>query len=92
MPARIITDPTKTSSHPITDLPLKNTIPIPNIKVHFPPVGIGRIHLEPGNITLPASVVDNTLVVTVPPLDIHAMVIAELGSSQADVSTMNYLE
>lgn len=66
--------------HPATDVPLREeTIPVPRIVVSFrqPPK---RCHLEPGGMDLPmriAGVNGGTTHVEVPPLELHAMLVAE---------------
>ena len=66
-------------ARPDDDVPLREeTIPIHDLKVTFHGYKLGRIHLEPGNIDLPKAGEPTNTSVTVPRLDIHAMVVAEL--------------
>ena len=65
---------------PDDDVPLREeTIPIHNIRVTFAPhYNIVRAHLEPGGADLNIRQNHEGLTVTVPQLDIHSMVVAEL--------------
>jgi hypothetical protein len=74
-----------TSAHhalPADDVPLREeTIPIPDIKVSFSSgYKIGRVHLEPEGLTLKPARTKDGLQVTVPRLEVHSMVVAELGN------------
>jgi len=51
---------------------------IHDIKVRFAGYNIGRIHLEPEAVELKPAKVDGGLEVTVPKLEVHTMVVAEL--------------
>lgn len=75
-------DVNTTANHarPEDDIPLREeTLPIHDIRVSFRDYKIGRIHLEPGGIELSPQTNGDTISVTVPRLDIHAMVVAELA-------------
>ena len=64
---------------PNEDVPLREeTVPIHNIKVTLRNYRLGRIHLEPGNIALKAEATSDGTQVTIPALNIHSMVVAEL--------------
>lgn len=62
---------------PIDDVPLREeVIPIADIKIQFAPgYRIKSVKLQPGGVELPVK--DNAVIV--PKLEIHAMVVAELG-------------
>jgi len=64
---------------PNDDVPLREeTIPIHDIQVRFEGYSIRRVHLEPDALELAMKPEAGGMVVTVPRLDIHAMVVAEL--------------
>ncbi len=64
---------------PDDDVPLREeVVPIHDIKVTFRDYNISRIHLEPEGKALTPVKTKDGLQVTVPKLDIHSMVIAEL--------------
>jgi len=74
-------DLNSTANHarPDDDVPLREEIiPLSGIKVRFRGYNLGRIHLEPGGTDLKPVQTDGGLEVTVPRLDIHSMVVAEL--------------
>jgi hypothetical protein len=74
-------DVNTTANHarPDDDIPLREeTLPIHDIRITFHGYKLGRIHLEPGGLDLPAQPAPDGVSVTVPRLDIHAMVVAEL--------------
>ncbi|MEI6913621.1 MAG: hypothetical protein WCL39_00655 [Armatimonadota bacterium] len=65
---------------PDDDTPLREeSIPISGIKVRFKGYKITSFHLEPQGTTLKARKTADGMEVTVPKLDVHTMVIAELG-------------
>lgn len=81
---QLFNDVNTTANHarPDDDIPLREeTLPIHNIRLTFRGYTIGRIHLEPGGIDLEKQTQGGEVTVTVPQLDIHAMVIAELGTA-----------
>ena len=65
---------------PDDDVPLREeVVPIRDIRVRFAPdYRLGRIHLEPGGLDLDRESTPEGTTVTVPRLDVHAMVVAEL--------------
>jgi type 1 glutamine amidotransferase len=64
---------------PADDVPLREEVlPIHGIRVEFRGYAIRNVHLEPGNTPLPLEQDGPLTRVTVPKLDIHAMVVAEL--------------
>lgn len=68
-----------TRAKPEDDVPLREeTVAIPDIKVAFRGYQISRVHLQPEGVDLPTKQVDGGIEVTVPRLEIHSMVIAEL--------------
>jgi hypothetical protein len=70
---------TANHARPDDDVPLREeTVPIHDIRVTFRDYKLGRIHLEPGGLELPRQPDGAATVVTVPRLDVHAMVVAEL--------------
>lgn len=77
----LFNDVNTTGNHarPDDDVPLREeTLPIRGIKVHFNGYNISRIHLEPDGIDLKPVKQGDSLTVTVPELDVHRMVVAEL--------------
>ncbi|MEI6914701.1 MAG: hypothetical protein WCL39_06165, partial [Armatimonadota bacterium] len=73
---------------PDEDVPLRDEIlPIHDIKVAFKDYNISRIHLEPEGIDLKVTRDGNTCQVTLPPLSIHSMVVAELGQTSRRPTT-----
>lgn len=78
----LLNDLNTTGHHalPVDDVPLREeTVPIHDIKVTFHPrYKIKRAHLEPGSQDLPLNREAAGTEVTVPRLDVHAMVVAEL--------------
>ncbi len=77
----LFNDLNTTGNHakPDDDTPLREeTIPIHDIKVKFDGYEISRVHLEPGGTDLKMARTGRTIEVTVPKLEIHAMVVAEL--------------
>jgi hypothetical protein len=63
---------------PSSEVPLREeSIPIHGIKVRFEGMNIKRFHLEPGGVTPAIQRDGNALTVTIPPLDIHTMLVAE---------------
>jgi hypothetical protein len=69
-------------ARPEDDVPLREeTLPIFEIKVSFRGYSLGRVHLEPGGLDLEKKETDGQVTVTVPRLDVHAMVVAELANS-----------
>lgn len=67
-------------ARPDDDIPLREeTLPIHDIRVSFRDYKLGRIHLEPGGLELTPKTDGTNTTVTVPRLDIHAMVVAELA-------------
>jgi hypothetical protein len=79
----LFNDVNTTSHHALAadDVPLREeTLPIRDIHVTFNRgYQLGRIHLEPAGIDLPAETVADGIRVVIPRLDVHAMVVAELG-------------
>jgi hypothetical protein len=74
-------DVNTTANHarPEDDIPLREeTLPIFGIKVKLHGYTLGRLHLEPGNLDLTPEKTGDTTTVTIPRLDIHTMLIAEL--------------
>lgn len=66
-------------ARPDDDVPLREeTLPIHDIKVTLRDMAPLRVHLEPGGLNLPMQSTEGGIVVTVPKLEIHAMVVAEL--------------
>lgn len=64
---------------PGDDVPLREEVlPIHDIRVTFHGYKLGRIHLEPGSIDLPKTDANGSATVTVPRLDVQALVVAEL--------------
>ena len=64
---------------PGEDVPLREeTLPIHNIEVRFKGYSIRRVHLQPENLSLDMQTRADGISVTVPRLDVHAMVVAEL--------------
>lgn len=71
---------TANHAHPVDDVPLREeNIPIHDIQVSFRDYEISRIHLEPEGLELTPKRERGTWTVTVPKLDIHSMVVAELA-------------
>ena len=66
---------------PVDDVPLREeTLPIHGIRVTFRPgTAVRRVHLEPGGMALDVDHTGAGPAVTVPRLDVHTMVIAELA-------------
>jgi hypothetical protein len=65
---------------PNDDVPLREeVIPIHDIRVAFRGYDLGRISLQPGNTELQPREIPGGVEVTVPKLDIHRMVVAELS-------------
>lgn len=65
---------------PDEDVPLREeVVPVNDIKVMFTNYDISRVHLEPEGIDLPMTREGDKVKVTVPKLEIHSMVVAELG-------------
>jgi hypothetical protein len=65
---------------PGDDVPLREEVlPIYDIRITFQGYSITGVHLEPGGQDLPVNRAADTLEVRVPRLDIHGMVVAELG-------------
>jgi hypothetical protein len=66
-------------ARPDDDIPLREeTLPIHDIRVSFRDYKLGRVHLEPGGLELSKQIDGAVTSVTVPRLDVHAMVVAEL--------------
>ena len=67
---------------PNDDVPLREeSIPIRDIRVRFAPnYRIKSVRVEPEGIVLPQSATPDGLTVTVPRLDVHTMVVAELAA------------
>ena len=67
-------------ARPDEDVPLREEIiPLYNIGVTFTGYPISRVHLEPGAVELKVTKEGDKTKVVVPRLDIHCMVVAELG-------------
>ncbi len=63
---------------PGMDVPLREeTVPISGIRVHFPAGRYRRFHVEPGNRAPKTRQEGSRTVVELPPLDLHAMLVAE---------------
>jgi hypothetical protein len=79
----LFNDVNTTGGHalPVDDVPLREeTIPLHGLRVGFRPgTQVTRAHLEPGGIPLPVTDDGRGPEVTVPRLDVHAMVVAELA-------------
>jgi len=70
---------TANRARPEDDIPLREeTLPIHDLRVTFRGYAPSRIHLEPGALDLPFQREGDTVTVTVPRLNVHAMVVAEL--------------
>src|SRR3954464_15565192 len=64
---------------PEVAVPLREeAVPVGGIKVRFRGQGLGRIHLEPEGMELAPKVNGDWTEVEVPPVAVHAMVIAEV--------------
>ncbi len=64
---------------PGDDVPLREeVVPITGIQVTFNGYRISRIHLEPEGLELAAARAGDSTQVTVPRLEVHSMVVAEL--------------
>ncbi len=83
----LFNDVNTTSQHalPVDDVPLREeTLPIHDIRVTFGPhYRITRVHLEPGSKDLVVTRAEQGSSVTVPRLDVHTMVVAELAPEVA---------
>lgn len=69
-----------TSDHglPETDVPLREeVVPVGGIKVRFHELTPKRIHLEPEGIELTIVQSENGLEVSIPPVAVHSLVVAE---------------
>jgi hypothetical protein len=79
----LFSDLNTTGQHalPADDVPLREeTIPIPDIKVNFSAgYKIRRFHLEPEGLALKPVRTKDGVQVTVPRLEVHSMVVAELA-------------
>ena len=79
----LFNDVNTTGGHalPVDDVPLREeTLPIHGIRVTFRPgTPIKRAHLEPGGLPLEIDSSAAGPAVTVPRLDVHAIVVAELA-------------
>ncbi len=65
--------------HPAEEVPLREeTLPIHDIKVSLTGYDVTRVHLEPEGRELKFANVGGAVAVTVPRLDVHAMVVVEL--------------
>ncbi len=61
------------------DVPLREeSVPVHGLKVRFEGYNIKRIHLEPDGTTLEPTLESGCSVVSLPPLTIHYLVVAEL--------------
>lgn len=72
---------TANHGHPAADVPLREeTVPIPGIEVRLSgrerPT---RFHVEPGNVAVKVREEDESTVVEVPRLDVHLMLVGEMG-------------
>jgi hypothetical protein len=66
--------------HPAEEVPLREeTLPIHDIAVRFRGFTIKRVHLEPDGVELKQDRDGDVVRVVIPKLEIHAMVVAELG-------------
>ena len=67
------------NAFPNDDVPLREEVlPIHGIRVRFDGYPISRIHLEPEGLDLTPVREKDSLTVSLPPLAIHSMVVAEL--------------
>ena len=66
---------------PVDDVPLREeTVPIHDVRVMFRDgTGIGRVSLQPEGAELELQAVPGGVCVTVPKLEVHSLVVAELG-------------
>ena len=72
-------DTTANHARPDDDVPLREeTLPIHDIRIGFRGYKLGRVHLEPNGTDLEKKTTDDVVTVSVPRLDVHAMVVAEL--------------
>jgi type 1 glutamine amidotransferase len=78
----LFNDVNTTGGHafPVDDVPLREeTLPIHGIRVTFRPgTAVERVHLEPGGQEIEVTEDDQGPGVTVPTLDVHAIVVAEV--------------
>jgi type 1 glutamine amidotransferase len=78
----LFNDVNTTGGHalPVDDVPLREeTLPIHGIRVTFRPgTAVERVHLEPGGQEIEVTEDDQGPGVTVPTLDVHAIVVAEI--------------
>lgn len=78
----LYSDLNSTADHakPEDDVPLREeVVPIHDIRVTFEGYNVRRVHLEPEGLDLTPAMGPGGLTVTVPRLDLHSMVVAELG-------------
>lgn len=68
---------------PVDDVPLREeVVPIHDIRVRFSAkYPIKEVRLQSGGIQLPVSREGDEILVTVPKLEVHAMVVAELSKT-----------
>lgn len=83
----LFNDVNTTGQHalPVDDVPLREeTLPIHDIRITFAPqYPIERVRQEPGGEELPMTKTDQGTVVTVPRLEVHTLVVAELTGEAA---------
>jgi hypothetical protein len=73
---------TANRARPEDDIPLREeTVPIHDIRVSFRGYHLGSIRLQPEGKELPAVREGDSVTVTVPKLEVHSMVVAELTST-----------
>jgi hypothetical protein len=73
---------TANRARPEDDVPLREeTVPIHDIRVSFRGYNLGPIRLQPEGKELPTVREGDSVTVTVPKLDVHSMVVAELTSA-----------
>ena len=57
----------------------EESVPVAGIKVIFKGLDVKSLHLEPGGKQLVAGHEGNGVIVEIPPLEIHAILVAELA-------------
>ncbi len=86
----LFNDVNTTAQHALAtdDVPLREEVlPIHDIRVTFGPAyRLGRVHLEPAGRTLVAEPGPGGTTVTVPRLDVHAIVVAELADGSRETA------
>lgn len=73
------TDTTSNHGLPAVDVPLREeAVPIHGIRVRFEDIAARRFHVEPGGLTPKVRREGKATVVELPPLEVHAILVAEL--------------